>query len=214
MHVSGRAEDKDYPSPGDLIEVKWGRYEHWALYLAKGHVLHVIPDEGATHLSPSSGSVFLRKAMVKKADLELVAGNDTWRVNNKYDRSRTPFPMEEIIRRSEPWIGKELAYRLFLKNCEHFVTMLRYGDGVSEQANTALLSINSISSVVMAGIGIAGLVAAAGIPAFGFPLLASCAVSGGGSLASIGLTSSNIVHYVSFAKFAKAGRDILEKSCC
>uniref|UniRef100_A0A8C3MNC1 Uncharacterized protein n=1 Tax=Geospiza parvula TaxID=87175 RepID=A0A8C3MNC1_GEOPR len=157
------------------------------------------PDEGATHLSPSSGSVFLRKAMVKKADLELVAGNDTWRVNNKYDRSRTPFPMEEIIRRSEPWIGKELAYRLFLKNCEHFVTMLRYGDGVSEQVSAR---------------GIAGLVAAAGIPAFGFPLLASCAVSGGGSLASIGLTSSNIVHYVSFAKFAKAGRDILEKSCC
>ncbi|NWR21245.1 HRSL1 enzyme, partial [Emberiza fucata] len=130
-------EEKDFPNPGDLIEIKRGRFEHWALYLGKGQVIHVTIDrsQSASSGSASSGSVFLRKAIVNKADLKGVAGDDTWRVHNKYDRYRTPFPMEEIIRRAEPWIGKELPYGLFLKNCEHFVTMLRYGEGVSEQVS-------------------------------------------------------------------------------
>ncbi|NWY94093.1 HRSL1 enzyme, partial [Loxia curvirostra] len=122
--------------PGDLIEVDRPRHQHWALYLGNGYVINLIPvDEGDTSLSSSSGSVFLRNAIVRKEHLKAVAGNDKWRVNNKYDCYRTPFPMEEIIRRAEPWIDKELSYRLFLKNCEHFVTMLRYGDGVSEQVS-------------------------------------------------------------------------------
>lgn len=37
-------EDKNYPSPGDLIEIKsGGSYEHWALYIGKGHVIHMTP---------------------------------------------------------------------------------------------------------------------------------------------------------------------------
>ncbi|NWT29740.1 HRSL1 enzyme, partial [Cardinalis cardinalis] len=127
-------EDKDFPSPGDLIEIKRPGYQHWALYLGKGYIIHVRgADEGDTSVSASSGSIFLRKAKAKKQLLAAVAGNDNWRVNNKYDCYRTPFPMKEIIRRAEKWVGKELPYRLFRKNCEHFVTMLRYGDGVSEQ---------------------------------------------------------------------------------
>ncbi|XP_059335692.1 uncharacterized protein LOC132077812 [Ammospiza nelsoni] len=217
MHVLNRAEDKDFPNPGDLIEIKRGSYEHWALYLGKGHVIHVTNVQGDTSTSPSSGSVFLRRAIVSKEELEMVAGNDTWCVNNKYDCYRSPFPMEEIIRRAVPYIDKELPYRLFLKNCEHFVTMLRYGDGVSEQAKAALQNINSISSVVTAGVGFVSLAVAAGIPVVGLPLLASAAfgaVGGGSLIATIGLTSSNIARSVSFAQFQKAGRYILEQSCC
>nr|XP_005489475.1 uncharacterized protein LOC102066727 [Zonotrichia albicollis] len=214
MHVLDRAEDKVFPNPGDLIEIKRGRFEHWALYLGKGHVIHATIGDTSRH---SSGSAFLRKAIVKKEDLKDVVGNHRWRVNNKYDCYRTPFPMKEIIRRAEPWIGKELPYRLFRKNCEHFVTMLRYGDGVSRQAKAALQNINSISSVVTAGIGVTSLAVAAGIPVVGLPLLA-CApfvvAGGGGLLASIGFTSSNIARSFSSAQFEKAGRDILEQSCC
>ncbi|XP_063023076.1 uncharacterized protein LOC134423708 isoform X3 [Melospiza melodia melodia] len=217
MHVLDRAKDKDVPNPGDLIEIKRGSYEHWALYLGKGHVIHVTNVQGDTSTSSSSGSVFLRRAVVSKEELDMVAGNDTWCVNNKYDCYRTPFPMEEIIRRAEPYIDKELPYRLFLKNCEHFVTMLRYGDGVSEQAKAALQNINSISSVVTAGVGFVSLAVAAGIPVVGFPLSASAAfgaVGGGSLIATIGLASSNIARSVSFAQFQKAGRYILEQSCC
>ncbi|XP_059711454.1 uncharacterized protein LOC132331735 isoform X2 [Haemorhous mexicanus] len=211
-------EDKNYPNPGDLIEIKRSGYQHWALYLRKGYVIHVTDvDEGNTSLSSNSGSVFLRNAIVRKELLKAVAGNYKWRVNNKYDCYRTPFPMKEIIRRAEPWIGKKLPYRLFRKNCEHFVTKLRYGDGVSEQAKTALQNINSVSSVVLGGIGVGSLIAAAGIPVVGLPLMASAslAAAGGGSLlGSIGFTFSNIADSFTSAKFEKAGRDILEKSCC
>ncbi|NXI18631.1 HRSL1 enzyme, partial [Irena cyanogastra] len=122
------------PNPGDLIEIKRPGYEHWALYLGKGYVIHVTNIVGgASSLSASSGTILTRRAKVKKELLEEVAGNNDWAVNNKYDRFRTPFPMEEIIRRAERWIDVVVLYRLFFKNCEHFVTELRYGEGLSEQ---------------------------------------------------------------------------------
>ncbi|XP_064241761.1 uncharacterized protein LOC135278851 [Passer domesticus] len=218
VRILGVTDNKDDPSLGDLIEIQRPAYQHWALYLGKGYVIHVTgADEAASSPSTSSGSVVLRRAKVKKELLKEVVRNDEWHVNNKYDCYRTPFPVEEIIRRAEQWIDKELPYRLFLKNCEHFVTMLRYGDGVSEQAKTALQNINSVSSAVMAGIGAVSLMAVASIPVIGLPLVAGApfVVAGSGSLlACIGLSSSNVAHSVTFGKFEKAGRDILERSCC
>ncbi|NWR99758.1 HRSL1 enzyme, partial [Motacilla alba] len=124
------------PNLGDLIEIKRGHYEHWALYMGDGYVIHVTAiGENSPPKSAGSVTILTSKAKVKKQLLEDVARNDTWRVNNKYDCLRIPFPMEEIIRRAEQWIDEEVTYRLFLKNCEHFVTMLRYGEGVSEQVN-------------------------------------------------------------------------------
>ncbi|NWI49793.1 HRSL1 enzyme, partial [Calyptomena viridis] len=130
------ASGKCYPKPGDLIEVKRQFYQHWALYLGDGYVINVTPvDEGAPSLWVSTTSVFTRKAKVKKQLLKEVVGDDPWCVNNKYDRSRTPLPVEEIIQRAETYINKEVTYFLFGNNCEHFVTMLRYGDGVSDQVS-------------------------------------------------------------------------------
>ncbi|NXF00287.1 HRSL1 enzyme, partial [Menura novaehollandiae] len=83
----------------------------------------------------STVSVFTRKAKVKKQLLKEVVGNNKWRVNNKYDRSRTPLCVEEIIQRAELWIGKEVPYDVLGSNCEHFVTELRYGEGVSDQVS-------------------------------------------------------------------------------
>lgn len=85
----------------------------------------------------STTSIFTRKAKVKKQLLKEVVGNDKWRVNNKYDRSRTPRPVEEIIRCAEEWIDREVPYDVIYENCEHFVTELRYGEGVSEQVRNA-----------------------------------------------------------------------------
>uniref|UniRef100_A0A674G760 LRAT domain-containing protein n=1 Tax=Taeniopygia guttata TaxID=59729 RepID=A0A674G760_TAEGU len=210
------AEGKCHPQPGDLIEVDRTGYQHWALYVGNGYVIHVT-DEGASSLSASSRTILSRKAMAKKQLLKDVVGNDKWHVNNKYDCHRIPFPMEEIIRRAQRQINKEVPYRLFLKNCEHFVTMLRYGEGVSDQGKKALQNLNSISSAVSAGIGAASFIAVAGIPVVGLPLMACVpfvAAGGGGLLASIGFASSNIAHSLTSAKFEKAGKDILEQSCC
>ncbi|NXP68619.1 HRSL1 enzyme, partial [Chloropsis cyanopogon] len=121
---------------GDLIEIDRPCYQHWALYLGDGYVINVTPvDEGCPSLFVSTTSIFTQKAKVKKQLLKEVAGNHKWRVNNKYDRSHTPRPVKEIIRSAEQWIDKEVTYDVLGSNCEHFVTMLRYGEGVSEQVS-------------------------------------------------------------------------------
>ncbi|XP_039571657.1 phospholipase A and acyltransferase 1-like [Passer montanus] len=99
-------------------------------------------DEGASSLSLSSSSIAATTAKVKKQLLTVVVENDEWRVNNKYDRSRTPRPVEEIIRRAEQLVGKEVSYNVLFSNCEHFVTELRYGDGVSDQALNVIFGAN------------------------------------------------------------------------
>lgn len=83
----------------------------------------------------SAKSVFSRKALVKMQLLKDVAGNDTYRINNKYDETYPPLPMEEVMQRSEFVIGQEVEYDVLVNNCEHFVTSLRYGEGVSEQVS-------------------------------------------------------------------------------
>ncbi|NWZ74636.1 HRSL1 enzyme, partial [Acrocephalus arundinaceus] len=126
------AEGRGHPRPGDLIEIDRPLYQHWALYVGDGFVIHVT-DEGAPSLLGSSSSMSATRARVKKELLTKVAGKHKWRVNNKYDRSRTPRPVEEIIRRAERWIDRVVPYNVLANNCEHFVTELRYGEAVSEQ---------------------------------------------------------------------------------
>nr|XP_054101458.1 phospholipase A and acyltransferase 1 isoform X2 [Callithrix jacchus] len=121
------------PYPGDLIEVFRPGYQHWALYLGDGYVINIAPVDGIPASFTSAKSVFSTKALVKMQLLKDVVGNDTYRINNKYDETYLPLPVEEVIKRSEFVIGQELAYNLFVNNCEHFVTLLRYGEGVSEQ---------------------------------------------------------------------------------
>uniref|UniRef100_A0A674HT37 LRAT domain-containing protein n=1 Tax=Taeniopygia guttata TaxID=59729 RepID=A0A674HT37_TAEGU len=209
-------QDNCKPQPGDLIEIDRTGYQHWALYVGDGYVIHVT-DEGATSLTLSSSSIRATTAKVKKQLLKDVVGNDNWRVNNKYDHYYTPFPVKKIIQHAEQWVGRVVPYDVLNKNCEHFVTMLRYGEGVSDQGKKALQNLNSISSAVSAGIGAASFIAVAGIPVVGLPLMACVpfvAAGGGGLLASIGFASSNIAHSLTSAKFEKAGKDILEQSCC
>ncbi|NWI07832.1 HRSL1 enzyme, partial [Tichodroma muraria] len=74
--------------------------------------------------------VFTRK--VKKQLLKEVVQNDKWCVNNKSDQYHTPLPVEEIIRYTEDYIDKDMTYRAFGSNCEHFVKKLRYGGQVSD----------------------------------------------------------------------------------
>ncbi|XP_068056161.1 phospholipase A and acyltransferase 1-like [Anomalospiza imberbis] len=151
------ADGKCHPQPGDLIEIDRTGYQHWALYVGDGYVINVTPvDEGAPSLSVSTTSIFTRKAKVKKQLLKVVVGNHKWRINNKYDRSHTPRPVEEIIRRAEQWIDREVPYDVLTSNCEHFVTMLRYGEGVSEQVTKAVIGTTAaVGGIILAGLATA-----------------------------------------------------------
>ncbi|XP_039236824.1 phospholipase A and acyltransferase 1-like [Pipra filicauda] len=154
------------PKPGDLIKVKRSVYQHWALYLGDGYVVHLTSaDEGIRCLSGSSDPIMRKKAKVKKQLLKEVVGNNAWEVNNKYDRSYTPLPVEEIIRRADSYIGMEMTYRVLRKNCEHFVTMLRYGKSVSDQARNAIVGIGVLAqSASSIGFVISATLAAAAAP--------------------------------------------------
>lgn len=134
------------PHPGDLIEVFRPCYQHWALYLGDGYVINIAPIDGIRSSFTSAKSVFSTKALVKMQLLKDVVGNDTYRINNKYDTTYPPLPVEEVIQRSEFAIGQEVAYDLLVNNCEHFVTLLRYGEGVSEQANRAIGTIGLVAA--------------------------------------------------------------------
>ncbi|KAM6414680.1 phospholipase A and acyltransferase 1 isoform 1-T2 [Rhynochetos jubatus] len=134
------------PQPGDLIEIFRPAYQHWALYLGDGYVINVTPlEEGPPATFASAKSVFSRKARVRMQLLKDVVGNDTYHINNKYDGTYDPLPVEEIIRRAEYLVDQEVSYDLLGNNCEHFVTLLRYGEGVSDQANRAIGAIGLVT---------------------------------------------------------------------
>uniref|UniRef100_A0A3Q1GJM1 Phospholipase A and acyltransferase 1 n=1 Tax=Acanthochromis polyacanthus TaxID=80966 RepID=A0A3Q1GJM1_9TELE len=95
-------------------------------------------DENQAAAMSSVKSVFSRKAVVRMQLLKEVVGSDSYCVNNKYDHNHTPLPVCEIIQRAQVLIGQEVSYDLLGSNCEHFVTLLRYGEGVSEQVSHCL----------------------------------------------------------------------------
>ncbi|XP_039086325.1 phospholipase A and acyltransferase 1 isoform X2 [Hyaena hyaena] len=135
------------PQPGDLIEVFRSGYQHWALYLGDGYVINIAPlEDGVSAAFTSAKSIFSRKALVKMQLLKDVVGNDTYRINNKYDETYPPLPVEEVMQRSEIVIGQEVDYDILVNNCEHFVTLLRYGEGISEQANQAISTIGFVTA--------------------------------------------------------------------
>uniref|UniRef100_A0A8C5UHE7 LRAT domain-containing protein n=1 Tax=Malurus cyaneus samueli TaxID=2593467 RepID=A0A8C5UHE7_9PASS len=125
--------DTPNPNPGDLIEIKWPDFQHWALYMGDGYVFGVPGIPVSTILTGM--------AKVKKELLEDVAGDHEWQVNNVYDWYHFPLPEEEVIWRAEGYIGKEVPCVVFGSDCEHFVRRLRYGGQVRH-----LLAARSIFS--------------------------------------------------------------------
>ncbi|XP_043108482.1 phospholipase A and acyltransferase 1-like [Puntigrus tetrazona] len=107
-------------------------------------------DESPAAAVSSVKSVFSRKAVVRMQLLKEVVGGDSYRINNKYDDDHTPLAVSEIIQRAQLLIGQEVSYDLLGSNCEHFVTLLRYGEGVSEQASRAIGAISLVTAAASA----------------------------------------------------------------
>uniref|UniRef100_A0A9J7XDD8 LRAT domain-containing protein n=1 Tax=Cyprinus carpio carpio TaxID=630221 RepID=A0A9J7XDD8_CYPCA len=123
---------------GDLIEIFRGRYQHWAIYVGDGYVIHVVTASG--HSNSGTSSVTTGKGgnvTVKKEKLQDVAGNDKYRISNRLDNSYEPYPIEDILKEAESLVGKEFPYNLLLNNCEHFATLVRNGIPHSQQVEEA-----------------------------------------------------------------------------
>ncbi|KAF4104929.1 phospholipase A and acyltransferase 3-like [Onychostoma macrolepis] len=127
------------PEPGDLIEIFRGSYQHWAMYVGEGYVIHLAPpSEHAQAGAYSMMSVLCDKATVKKEELYEVVGNDKYCINNLLDEKYEPRPVSEILWEAHSLLGQELPYCVFRGNCEHFVTELRYGTPQSRQVRKAV----------------------------------------------------------------------------
>uniref|UniRef100_A0A8D2H9J5 LRAT domain-containing protein n=1 Tax=Urocitellus parryii TaxID=9999 RepID=A0A8D2H9J5_UROPR len=118
--------DRTRPKRGDLIEIFRGTFEHWAIYVGKGYVVHLTSPSKDFHLNKSI-------AIVKKELLSVVAGGNKYRVNNKNDNKYEPQPPDKIVQQAEEMVGKYIRYSLTENNCEHFVNKLRYGVSRSDQ---------------------------------------------------------------------------------
>ncbi|XP_003920315.2 phospholipase A and acyltransferase 4 [Saimiri boliviensis] len=120
------------PKPGDLIEISRFGYEHWALYVGHGYVIHLAsPNEYSG--SGSSLSVLDSRAIVKRERLKDVVEGCNYQVNNSLDREYKPRPIQEIISSAEGMVGQKMKYSVMNRNCEHFVTNLRYGKSRCKQ---------------------------------------------------------------------------------
>uniref|UniRef100_A0A671WPT8 Phospholipase A and acyltransferase 4-like n=1 Tax=Sparus aurata TaxID=8175 RepID=A0A671WPT8_SPAAU len=124
------------PEPGDLIEVLLGGYQHWAVYVGDGYVVHLTspPDDEVSGAASSSlMSIPTEKAMVRKQKLQEVVGHHKWRINNILDKKYKPRPPQIIVEEALGQVGKMMEYSVISKNCEHFATQLRYGKAESWQ---------------------------------------------------------------------------------
>ncbi|XP_016894859.1 HRAS-like suppressor 3 [Cynoglossus semilaevis] len=155
-----RAQYYKEPNLGDLIRIERTCYQHWALYIGGGYVVHLAPpSEVANAGAQSLMSVVADRAVVKKELLKDVVGNSNWRVDNLLDKEYEPRSTCVVIEEAKAWVGRVMRYNVISWNCEHFVTNLRYGKPESRQvrqaANVALAS-------TLAATAIFGIIALAG----------------------------------------------------
>lgn len=130
---------------GDLVEFPRKGYSHWAVYVGNGQVVHLTIADGAgsSDLSnpdlASPSGVLYSKGVVKKENLLDVAGASKAKKNNSKDSRYQYLSQEEIVSNALGEVGTKTqdGYNVLEKNCEHFASWCRYGEAVSDQAETA-----------------------------------------------------------------------------
>ncbi|CAL8356638.1 unnamed protein product [Merluccius merluccius] len=146
------------PEPGDLIEIFRYSYQHWAVYIGEGFVVHLAPPlEGPGAGANSMMSIVSDSALVKQDELWDVVGTDKWQINNTLDAEYEPRPAYVVVREARASVGRQMPYCVFWRNCEHFATDLRYGKPQSRQVRKAV-EVALVAGVV--GLGLVALVGA------------------------------------------------------
>uniref|UniRef100_G1Q848 LRAT domain-containing protein n=1 Tax=Myotis lucifugus TaxID=59463 RepID=G1Q848_MYOLU len=121
------------PKPGDLIEIPRIGSSHWALYVGDGYVVHLAPPgENSEAGAPNGLGVVKRELLVE------VVRNFFYKVNNHLDHLYKPRPINEMLSSGKEMIGQEMEYSDLSRNCEHFVTDLRYGKAHSRQVRPSV----------------------------------------------------------------------------
>ncbi|XP_058518214.1 phospholipase A and acyltransferase 1-like [Ochotona princeps] len=140
-----RPLSSESPQPGDLIEISRLGYQHWAVYVGGGYVVHLLSSGLFSFISGSKDSSPIPfKGSVKRELLEEVLRGDKYSVNNLLDDKYRPRPVEEIVRLAESLVGGISFYNVLLSNCEHFATKLRYGKRNSNQVRSRVMALGGL----------------------------------------------------------------------
>ncbi|XP_026145922.1 HRAS-like suppressor 3, partial [Carassius auratus] len=108
------------------IEISRGLYKHWVIYVGYGYVIH---HQSVPSVISFSVAVYSSTGdTMNKENLENVAGNEEYQINNQLDNKHEPRPIEDILQEAESLVGRGFSYNVATSNCEHFATMLRYSN--------------------------------------------------------------------------------------
>ncbi|KAF7661062.1 hypothetical protein LDENG_00270380, partial [Lucifuga dentata] len=140
----GKAESQQEPDRGDLIQVFRGSFQHWAVYVGDGKVVHLVTT---SNISGSIDASTDKEGIVMKESLKKVVGIHKWKVNNNQDKKQKPRSVPNILADADTWVGQDVKYNLTSWNCEHFANMLRYGKAKSQQVNDAAIGVGTILAV-------------------------------------------------------------------
>ncbi|XP_070807020.1 phospholipase A and acyltransferase 3-like [Pituophis catenifer annectens] len=136
--------------PGDLIEIFRKRYQHWAVYVGLGEVVHLAPpSECAGAGAARSKSLWPDTAVVKKEKLSDVVGTDRYRVSNKHDSRYTVLTPDQIISLANSLEGKTVEYKITSQNCEHFSNSLCYDVARSDQVRNVTWIGMSVALILL-----------------------------------------------------------------
>ncbi|XP_039642607.1 phospholipase A and acyltransferase 4-like [Perca fluviatilis] len=139
--------------PGDLIEISRGIYQHWAFYIGGEEVVHLTTPNGDSNSSGSSLMVLDSPiGKVKRENIRDVVCYDEFKINNLLDDQ--PRESYIIVKEACSMVGLELPYSIMKRNCEHFVTDLRYDKSESRQVTTAAeIGGATVGILVLGGLG-------------------------------------------------------------
>ncbi len=113
--------------PGDLLEIDRIAYQHWAVYVGDGEVIHY-----STHTEESTNKAEVRRDDVTAACQWGSVGPSMTRINNGNDSVMKPSSSAEILKRATDSLNKG-GYNAIASNCEHFANWCRYHVETSDQ---------------------------------------------------------------------------------
>ncbi|KAL3877389.1 hypothetical protein ACJMK2_035101 [Sinanodonta woodiana] len=119
---------------GDIIRIPREIYDHYAIYIGEGNVVHFGKDEKGN-------------GVVKEEDFFKVCKNSKAEKYNYLDKYIRPFDCKTIVARAMSMIG-EKDYNLFSNNCEHMATSCRYGNKYSLQVLIGIACSSDCLAVV------------------------------------------------------------------